>query len=68
MGEKTTRDALGIPTTKRILTGETPFCLAYGTTIIIVDVCMPTLHIEGIEWDQNAAQLRLAQDQSEERR
>jgi len=29
---------------------------------------MPKLRTEGIEWDQNATQLRLAQDQLEERR
>jgi len=56
-------------TTKRILTGETPFSLSYEMEAIIsVDICMPTLRTEEIEWDQNAAQLRLAQDQSEERR
>jgi len=33
-----------------------------------VYICMSTLCIQGIEWDQNAAQLCLAQDQSEERR
>jgi len=29
---------------------------------------MPTLRTEKINWDQKVAQLRLAQDQSEERR
>jgi len=29
---------------------------------------MPTLRMEGVNWDKNTAQLRLAQDQSEERR
>ena len=29
---------------------------------------MPTLRTEYVDWDQNAAQLRFAQDQSEERR
>ena len=31
VGGEITRDALGIPTTKRIPTGETPFSLAYET-------------------------------------
>jgi len=35
--------------------------------IIPVNVYMPTLRTEGINWDQIVAQLRLAQDQSEER-
>jgi len=56
-------------TTKRIPTDEISFSLAYGAEAIIpVDVSMPTFRTEGVEWDQNAAQLRLAQDQSEERR
>jgi len=29
---------------------------------------MPTLCTEGVDWDQNAAQLQLVQDYSEERR
>jgi len=45
-------------TTKRIRTGEIPFSLAYGIEAIIpVDVCMPTLRTEGVEWDQNTTQL-----------
>ena len=32
-----------------------------------VDIYMSTLCTEEIDWDQNDAQLRLAQDQSEER-
>ena len=38
-----------------------------GQAIIPVDVYMLTLYMKEIDWDQNAAQLRLAQDQSEER-
>jgi len=33
--------------------GETPFFLAYGTEAIIsVNVCMPSLRMKGVEWDQ----------------
>ena len=35
--------------------------------IIPVDVYMPTFWIEEVDWNQNVAQLRQAQDQSEER-
>ena len=49
--------------------GETSFSLAYETeAIILVDICMPTLHTIKIDQDQNAIQLGLAQDQLEERR
>jgi len=54
---------------KRTLIDKTSFSLAYGTkTIISVDVYMPTLRMEEVVWDQNTAQLRLAQDKSKERR
>ena len=50
-------------------TSETSFSLVYGMEAIIpVNIYMPTLHTNGIEWDQNVGQLCLAQDQSEERR
>jgi len=56
-------------TTKHVPTSETPFSMAYGTEAIIpVDVYMPTLWTERVGWDQNIAQLRLPQDQSEDRR
>ena len=56
-------------TTKHILTSGTPFLLAYGIyAIVLVNVYVRTLRTEEIYWDHNAAQLRLAQDQSEERR
>jgi len=68
MGRETFRSALSIPNTKRIPTGETPFLLADRTEAIIpVDVCMLTLHTKEVDWDQNAAQLLLAQDKPEER-
>jgi len=36
-------------TTKRILIGEIPFLLAYGTEAIIpADISMPTLQVEGV--------------------
>ena len=55
--------------TKRISMGEISFSLAYETeTIIPVEICMPTLLTEEIQWELDAAQLRLAQDRSEERR
>ena len=55
-------------TTKCISMGETLFSLVYGTkTIIPADVYMPTLCKEEDDWDQNAAQYWLAQDQSKER-
>ena len=55
--------------TKRVLIGEIPFFLAYGTEAIIpVDICMPTLRTEEIEEDQNADQIWLVQDHSKERR
>ena len=51
-------------TTKRIPTDETLFSLEYGTEAIIsVDI----LRMERIERHQNAIQLRLTQDQPEER-
>ena len=41
-------------TTKHIPMSETPFSLAYGTkAIILVDVYMPTLCMEEVDWDQN---------------
>jgi len=44
-------------TNKRVLTGETPFSLAYGMEAIIpVDISMPTLR-EGVVPDQNDALL-----------
>jgi len=56
-------------TTKRIPTGETLFSLAYWTEAIIpVDICMLMLRTEGVDLDQNAAQLWLVQDYSEGRR
>jgi len=55
-------------TTKHIPTGDTLFSLAYGTEAIIsVDIYMPTFWTEEVGWDQNIAQLRLGQDQSEKR-
>ena len=56
-------------TIKRVPTGETPFSLAYGTEVIIpVDISMPTLRVNGVDRDQNGAQLRLVLDQSDEKR
>jgi len=54
------RELLGVlwayKTTKRVPTGEIPFSLAYGTEAIIpVNVSMPTLHVEGVDRDQNDA-------------
>ena len=55
--------------TKRVPTGKTLFSLAYGTEVIIpVDISMLTLHVKRVDRDQNAAQLRLLLDQSEEKR
>jgi len=63
--KKTTQGALSIPNHKAHPNGRNSFSLAYKTEAInLVDICLPTLCIEGIEWDHNAAQLRLAQDQS----
>jgi len=46
-------------TTKRIPIGETSFSLVYGTEAVIpVNVSMPTLQTEGVEWDQNVVQIR----------
>jgi len=56
-------------TTKCVSTGEAPFSLAYGTkTIILVDISMPTLWVEGVVLDQNDTLLCLMLDHSEERR
>jgi len=56
-------------TNKRVPTRETPFSLAYGTeTIIPVDISMPTFQVEGVDQDQNNAQLLLVLDRSEEKR
>ena len=45
------------------------FSLAYGMEAILpVKICMPTLRTTEIDQSQNAIQLGLAQDQSEERR
>jgi len=54
--------------TKCILMRETPFSLAYGMkAIILINICMPTVCTEEINRGQNAIQLHLVQDQSEER-
>jgi len=56
-------------TTKRVSTGEILFSLAYRTeAIILVDVNMPILRVEGVVRDQNNTLLRLMLDYSEERR
>jgi len=56
-------------TIKRVLIKETPFSLAYRTeAIILVDICMPTLYVEGVVSDQNNTLLHLMLDHSEERR
>jgi len=55
-------------TTKGVPTGKTQFSLAYRTeTIIPVDISVLTLHVEGVDRDQNVAQLFLILDQSEEK-
>ena len=55
-------------TTKRILTRETPFSLAYGTEAVIpIDISMLTLRVERVVPDQNDTLLRLMLDHSEER-
>jgi len=67
--EKLPRVLWAYRTTKRIPTGETTFSLAYETEVVIpVDICMPTLRLGEIDRDQNAIQLCLTQDQSDERR
>jgi len=54
----------GPPNTTR----ESPFLLAYRIeAIILVDICMPTLRVEGVIPDQNDTQLHLMLDHSEER-
>ena len=69
MGRKTPEVLWTYRTTKRALTGEISFSLAYVTeTIIPVDISMLTLLVEGVDRDQNDAQLRLILDQSEEKR
>jgi len=46
-----------------------PFSLAYGMEVIIlVDISMPILRVEGVDRDQNDAQLFLILNQSEEKR
>jgi len=35
--------------------------------IILVDINMPTIHVEGVDRDQNDAQLRLILNHSEEK-
>jgi len=55
--------------TPRGATGEALFLLAYGTEMIIsVDIRLLTLRVEGVDRDQNDAQLCLILDQSEEKR
>ena len=67
---ETLQSAMSVPDHQTRPDGrETSFSLAYGTDVIIsVDVYMPTLRTVEVGWDQIVAQLRLAQDQSEERR
>ena len=49
--------------------GETPFSLAYvAKAIIAINICMPILRTGEFDRDQNIIQLRLTQDQSDERR
>ena len=69
MGQEAPRSTLAYRTTKRIPTGETPFSLAYKKKITIpINISMPTFQVEGVDRDQNDAQLCLILDQSEEKR
>ena len=69
MGGKATRSTLSVPNHKAHFDGRNSVLPSiWDGGRIPVDASMLTHQTEGVKWDQNDIQLRLAQDQSEERR